>query len=169
MKKYFIDVWFMLGLAFCFGGCTTGGLVIGPFSNLASQSNERTMAVRSLEISSIPQEKKVAAIRAVDFGGNPGAVVVGLGIDVTALMENHYTIAELAKSTGGALLDTALYGGVAWGAGQIANSLSNNNSGNGALTINGSVYNSSINNSQGNSAAVSSTQASATQTHTVTR
>ena len=166
MKKYIIDVWFMLGLVFCFGGCTTGGLVIGPFSNVAAQSNERTMLIRSLEVSAIEPAKKEAAIRAVNFGSDSGGVVVGLGLDVTALMANRYTMMELAKSTGGALLDTVLYGGVAWGAGQIANSLSNNNSGNGAVTINGDVYNSSINSSQGNTAAVSATQASATRTYT---
>lgn len=164
--KYIIDVWFIAGMC-VISGCTTGGLVIGPFSNMAAQSNERAMMTRSVMASTrIEPAKKEQAIRAMNMCGDAGAVVVGLSLDVTALVDNQYTMKELFKSAIGAIGDTLLYGGAIVGAGKIADSMNNSRSGTADITINGDVHNSSVSTIQGNSSPVSLSQTTANRTST---
>ena len=133
----------------CLTGCMTGGPVIGPFSYLAANSNEKTMVKRAINQSQFIQPaQKSELFKAMAMGGDAQGYAVGVGIDLRALTDGQYTAAEAGKSLLGAIGDGLLYGGLAWGAGQITTS--NSDSGKGNMTINGNVSDSQIQNYQGN-------------------
>jgi len=143
---------YIVAIGLC-SGCTTGGFVTGPFSKLAVESNRQVMMTRALHASqTIEPTKKQAVIRAMSFGCSPNEVVIGLGVDVLALTGGEYTGKELIKNIGGSLLDGVLYGGIAWGAGQISHSLSSADAG--TVTVTGNLDNSPIFNIHGNSGPV---------------
>lgn len=130
-------------------GCMTGGPVIGPFSYMAANSNEKVMLKRGIANSQyIPAEKKAELFKATAMGGDPQTYAAGIGIDLMALTDGQYTAKEAGKSLLGAIGDAMLYGGVAWGAGQVTSS--NSDTGKGNLTINGNVNDSQLQNYQGN-------------------
>lgn len=137
-------------------GCTTGGLVIGPCSYMASVSNARSMAARALRTADLEPQKKAELFKVMAVGGDAHEYAVSLGVDLLSLSGGQYTIKEAGKSLLGAVGDAAIYGGLAWGAGQIHNNTSDAHKGN--IIVYGNVSESQIQLVTGSTAATTGTQ-----------
>lgn len=135
--------------AVCLSGCMTGGPVIGPFSYMAANHNDKVMTKRAIMTSTaIPQEKKAELFKATAMGGDARAYAVGIGVDLMALTDGQYTSGEAFTSLIGAVSDLVLYFGIGKGAQSLTEK--DNSASQGNMTINGNVSDSQIQNYQGN-------------------
>ena len=137
----------LLAVAVC-SGCTTGGPVIGPWSYMAAQHNQKLMTQKAMLKAQMAPEKKAELFKAVAMGADPRAVAVGIGVDLFTLAEGQYSWGEAGTSFLGALGDLGTYSLGFLGVKQLTQSSSDSNKGN--LTINGNVSGSQIQVYQGN-------------------
>lgn len=103
-------------------GCTSSGPVLGVCSAVkrhyniqAAESRVRAKNLQAILEAEAPADRKLLAVQAVNLGGNLGdGFAVGLGFNLTPLVNGTYTGAEVAAQTGWALVDLGVLGGAGY-------------------------------------------------------
>lgn len=94
-------------------GCASSGVVIGPFSHWADESNRSAKLERNVVNSqTINRVQKGQILVARSLGAGEKDIAVGLGIDFTELLSGDHTWGERFKMLGADLADVGLWTGL---------------------------------------------------------